>query len=116
MAVGMFVFEVPQHLYFHASENIEEILAYVQAVSLIMRSHWALLGPPKAFSQAFTKASENRSLQDEDSLTAWECLLDFQGVQSQKEGQEDQRILKQLGGAPHSLLTSLWSSWPCFWL
>ena len=35
---------------------------------------------------------------------------------SQKEGQEDQGTLKQLGGVPHSSLIPPWSSWPSFWL
>ena len=47
---------------------------------------------------------------------AWGSLLDLQGAQSQKEGQEDQGTLKPLGEGPRSSFTSTWSSWPSFWL
>ena len=31
---------------------------------------------------------------------AWECLMDCQGAQSQKEGQEDQGEVNELGRTP----------------
>ena len=34
---------------------------------------------------------------------AWESMIDFQGAQSQKEGQEHQGTLKQFGGKPLAL-------------
>ena len=30
----------------------------------------------------------------------WDCLVGCQGVQSQKEGQEDEGEVKELGGTP----------------
>ena len=46
----------------------------------------------------------------------WDGLIDFQGAQSQKESQEDQWTIKQLGGYPLSSCTFPWFSWPSFWL
>ena len=45
-----------------------------------------------------------------------DSLMDCQGAQSQKEGEEDQGTLKQPGGFPPSSFTSLWSFWPSTWL
>ena len=47
------------------------------------------------------------STQDKDSLIAWDSLMDFQGAQRQKEGQEDQGTLKALGGSPGLFYLSL---------
>ena len=41
-----------------------------------------------------------RRLQRKDSLMVWDCLVDCQGAQSQKEGQEDQGYATELGGTP----------------
>ena len=46
---------------------------------------------------------------------ALDSLMDFQGAQSQKEGQEVQGTLEQLGGPPN-YFTYPWPSWPSFWL
>ena len=43
-------------------------------------------------------------LQHKDSLMDWDILMDCQGAHGRKEGQEDQGILKQLGGYPLALL------------
>ncbi len=55
-------------------------------------------------------------LQDSDNFMDWDGLIDFQGAQSQKEGQEDQWTIKQLGGYPLSSCTFPLFSWPSFWL
>ena len=43
-------------------------------------------------------------LQDKDSFMAWDSLMDFQGTQSQKEGQD---AFRQLRGGSSSLYLSL---------
>ena len=42
--------------------------------------------------------------------------MDCQGAQSQKEGQEDQGEVKDLGGTHPSCFKVPWSSWLSFWL
>ena len=44
-------------------------------------------------------------LQHKDSLMDWNSLMDCQGAQSQKEGQEDQEEVKALGGSLQALLS-----------
>ena len=41
-----------------------------------------------------------RRLQHKDSLVDWDSVMDCQGTQSQKEGQEDKGTLKQRGVVP----------------
>ena len=53
----------------------------------------------RALTDTARDASSSR-LQDKNSLMAWDSLMDFQGAQSQKEGQEDQGKVKELGGPP----------------
>ena len=36
----------------------------------------------------------------------WDSLMDFWGAQSQKEGQQDQGEVKELGGSPLAVLSS----------
>jgi len=45
---------------------------------------------------------------------AWDSLMDFQGAQSQKEGQEDQGEEKEQGGTPPSGHKNPWSTRPSF--
>ena len=58
-----------------------------------------------------------RRLQHKDSLMDWDGLMDCQGAQRQKEGQEDQEEATEPGGfPPPSCFKVPWSSWPSFWL
>ena len=52
--------------------------------------------------------------QRKDSCIDWDSLLDCQGAQSQKEGQDEN--VKALAGIPPRCFEVPWASWPSFWL